>query len=523
MRIICFWACVVTLLALTSVPAFSQEDVPSSRTPDVVYVDPGQFLPETLSKRTSGDDRTLALHELPQLLMEEHPVDVRIDAQSLRDERISPESRGSWLGGVPLYAALDQFCESYDGIRLDWYLDGDVVVITTAIVAQHRRVTRAIDVAPSIDNGLSPDLLSRLLEGIVLRASGEYGGPPVVGNVMHLNSSFNANLKAESLIAGLHMPGRIRYLDQTKLNRPLHEALTRPVQIPEGPYSIVHLVQELEQVLDIEMWIDERNLSDEGIATDEVVQVPGRPIMLDQLVENVAGIELAFVPKNGRLWLIPAPFAEEQCEAVIYDISDLLTQDATLDDFIDGIPNLTTEPWFDGPGGVIMQFPQAGLLIVWHTARTHREIRTILADQRRLMRVDGPNAEELAEVAVRGYELNHETATDLVDLLPEVIAPDTWRTDEHPERIGWIRVVSLGHQRWSGHGHGSGSGFFSTARDGDASGAATVEGSREKYGMLIIRQTRATHHQIANWLEALHSATYRDRDSVIPSVDLSGD
>ena len=126
-----------------------------------------------------------------------------------------------------------------------------------------------------------------------------------------------------------------------------------------------------------------------------------------------------------------------------------------------------------------------------------------LADQRRLMRIDTPTEAELAEVRVRGYELILETAEDLVDVLPDVIAQDTWRTDDHPDRTGWIRVVSMGHQRSSG---GYGGGFFSFANDENETPISEfADFPAERYAILVIRQTRAVHKTIEDWLEALHS------------------
>ena len=127
------------------------------------------------------------------------------------------------------------------------------------------------------------------------------------------------------------------------------------------------------------------------------------------------------------------------------------------------------------------------------------------------------------EVRVIGYELKLETAEDVADLIPELIAADTWRTDEHPDRTGWIRIISKGYRpEFDGFGFGGG-GFYQLGGESTGSAPGGSVFPAEKYAVLVIRQTREVHQKIENWLEALHATVLPDYQSTVPSVDLSVD
>jgi hypothetical protein len=100
-------------------------------------------------------------------------------------------------------------------------------------------------------------------------------------------------------------------------------------------------------------------------------------------------------------------------------------------------------------------FPDLRLLVARSTASELNEVHTALADIRRHISPPGTPAlpDEFDEIATEYLRMDTETARDLVSLLPELVAPGTWKStvdadghpiDLQPEGIGVIRIAAAG-------------------------------------------------------------------------------
>jgi hypothetical protein len=230
------------------------------------------------------------------------------------------------------------------------------------------------------------------------------------------------------------------------------------------------------------------------------VQGLGRPLW-----KVLSDDRLGLVPSvtHGFLEITTARSIENEPFGAVYDVSGILPGLTSVRAFNEAIEEVawTGAAWAES--ATTMTIHRAGLLVAWCNETRHRELQQLLAAQRDQMRADVLSAEDLAVVETRYYRLKTETAADLLRLIPELIAPDTWRSEARPEAVGIIRQVALGPLYGPQEKLMQGGGFFQVPAATESATETTTRPSREKYTALVVRQTRRVQITIQRMLDAL--------------------
>jgi hypothetical protein len=185
--------------------------------------------------------------------------------------------------------------------------------------------------------------------------------------------------------------------------------------------------------------------------------------------------------RDGVLWITAQEKAEEILTTAVFDVRDLCRDDSESDALIEAIQNQTEGPWqdLDGIGGT-MDVPKTGVLVVRQTEPLLQSVLELLQNYRAALLVSKPRPRHVIdanEVVTRYYRVEAAMADDLTNLLRQLVRPESWRSDLLPQVPGTIQRA---------------------ASKSDFAGDLVIA-----YSILIIRQTRATQDEIAEFIRKI--------------------
>ena len=160
------------------------------------------------------------------------------------------------------------------------------------------------------------------------------------------------------------------------------EALSRPIDLDVTDVTLAEAMQRISEATGLPVRIDEEELQNEGVNADEVVsdRAENEPayLLLDRLLDNVGGIELAWYVDHGLLQITTKLDADDYMLTVTYNVRDLLEAGYSKHDVILVLLNTTSGLWFDldGVGGTMQFFGE--MLAVRQTPRVHRQVAALL-------------------------------------------------------------------------------------------------------------------------------------------------
>lgn len=417
---------------------------------------------------------------------------------------------------VPLHQALTWLLRPHG---LTWYVEDDVLHITTEDGEPGLHIVRSYSIRHLMQSGIAADALSYTIQGMTygewMDIDGAGGTMSVVGQVLTVRHSYQMHRQVESLLAALAQRSEWQYVEYPRQHvrqLALLEQRVDQIEFVDTPLSDV--IEYVSQVTGAWIRIDSAALADEGMSGDEPVtlNLSDRPLRT-ALKLVLAPLQLAVIVKDGVLTVTTSSveFDDPAMHTVVYDVRDVESalpagqSPSRLESLVDAIQK-TTGYWInlDGDGGDL-RTPGGGRLVVRQTDTEHRQIRSLLTAQRRLLQepVDenavhtpAPNS----QVETRFYRIPTESADDLLSAIPELVAPDTWtglQFPEEPQMVGMIRKVALGSRVIEQRRAKSNSG---TKNEKPAEPSFDTQRTVVTESVLIIRNTRTVHLQIDEFL-----------------------
>jgi hypothetical protein len=478
------------------------------------YLDPAQFMMPELLRNVPQRFADISLIELSHLLKSQFQIDCLLDKPGLEGEGLTGDETVTLPEQTPLYLALERAIENVGGTPLGWYVDDDVLVITSKTVADELLVTRSLNVQPLLDAGFKGtgprdnlrSLIQNATSGPWFDLDGEGGQMDLVGNVLVVRQSQREQQEVARLLRALEQRARLAYVSDPPQNEMIREALQHPcpINVEGKPLDVV--ISEIGNQLHIPVDLDLPSLQAEGLTGTEEVNLslenkPARTI-LRFLLQDIGGTPLTAIPEWGVLRVTTQSTADEKMATVVLDVSDLLGV-VSSQDLIVMIQSETNGPWYDvdGEGGTIDVTPH-GCLVIRQNEKNHQEVIKLLEQQRQLLSLGKPlPKKDLNAVETRYYRFPEKAALDLLSVIPQEIAPETWKSMGHPDAIGTISLVSIGLQSRPPQG-----GFLQMGGMGESSPkekpAATTE-KKEQQATLIIRQSVAVHEKIERFVNEL--------------------
>jgi Arc/MetJ-type ribon-helix-helix transcriptional regulator len=470
------------------------------------------------------------------------PITLKLDQFPAAEKNDSPDEadgqadrrvvRGSQ---VTLQQALDWITRSSG---TEWYVEEGIIHVTSAVAEAEREISRSYFIRQFLIDGFTEnsliDTIQKMTSGQWMNIDGDGGTLALVGDVLTIRQNWQTHREIELLLGTLlhhEKESPVRYpTESLRLARQIEQRVEE-IDFVEVPLSDV--VAFLSDVSEIGIRVDEEALSEEGWDMDALVSLEVQNQSLRTILRlGLKPIGLQAIVHEGSLEITTASRAKETLSTVAYDVRDLDDKAGQLRQLEAAIESTNGGPWLDrdGDGGVLL-IPGGGRMLVRQTDEGHREIRQLLAAQRRAASLgktfDSTGADltrttevirsaRRAPLEKRFYRVPSETADDLLPVLPASIEPGTWiqaamfgQGTNLERSVGTIAKVQVGQKVVkisNPTGDGAGRKNSKAAKGGNA-GTASASPSTDVLvvpeAVLIIDQTPAVHDKIEKFLQKL--------------------
>ncbi len=524
-------SCGVVLAMCGIISSASVADDAPVTIPEVVYIDPAPFLPEGMDQMVDEALDDVPLNELASHIGEKYGFEVLLVETGLQDAGITTDEEVDFPAGVPLYQALAIALEDVAGTQLTWMEEDGVLKITCDDDAERRQHVQVYDMPSfTVDGDLDTqaliDLVEKFTSGEWVDQDGIGGEIDQSGDVLVIRQTQQVHLETALLLEALSREGRIIRVEHPPHHQRLFEALDQTVDIDIESQPLDQVLAHISEQLGVPIRVRVSALQDAGNTSEDLVSyhLGARSLrsVFKHMLVDVAGVELTYLIADGMFCITTVDDSVDQLELALYDVRDLL-QSTSKSDLLDLVAEHTSGEWHDvdGIGGEYSILPN-GYMVIRNTNAVHDEIAALLALLREKL-VMRPAAEvDAAAFEVRHYYVPTAMADRLERLLPEFIAPDTWRLEGDRDG-GWISRVRV-PENWTPPTHfddgfqSGGPGGFSQVPisplvpiaqslpsfQGFGRGPLATPGCYEYEVVLIIRQTHAVHEQIADFIDELN-------------------
>lgn len=308
---------------------------------------------------------------------------------------------------------------------------------------------------------------------------------------------------------------------------------------------LADVVHDLRKEYGIEIQLDNKALTDEGIGSDTPVTRRIEGISLESALRlTLSEMDMTYVLKNEVLFITTKTEAENMLATRMYPVGDLLASDADqlvvgagdhYQELIEAITSLVQPTTWDevgGPGSV-QAMHEARALAISQTFVCHREIEAFLATMRAVQRraaenrpaAAAANAADDATISLKIYKLPRHWIASAAAVQPPAPAvappaaapPAPAGVEKKPaENKPAVQAAPAVHSQMGG---GFGSGFqnhptieqllkaIPAAIEPDTWSNSGGEGTISPVGQaLAIRQTQRVHREIRRFLQALEQS-----------------
>lgn len=396
-------------------------------------IDLGTLLPPEMStKVTLAFDKT-PLNRAIATIKEKVAIDVVFEESALNDEGIAHDDRiSASANDEPLYLLLDRML---DPLQLTWDMRDGVLWITTETAYYERPYLEGYDLSRLLNRGYDVRQLTQAL-GTGLQADWS-----IVGETLFVRGVNGEHTEIAALLTALQTPARQTFIGESAQTSKLRELLTRPVSVDFQETRLNEALQLLSQEVGTHIFINDVALHDEGLSEDVPISVSltQKPLktVLKVLLEPQ---QMTSVIRHGAITVTTMTMESDLFKIAVYDVRDFCRDSRTARQLIDAIFYRTSGSWphHDEVGEAL--FARPGILVVRQTESVHDEILTLIERHRAIRRQAEPTGERpwTESPELRFYRMPATVADYLERHLPSLVAPETWRSDAHPDAPGTI-------------------------------------------------------------------------------------
>lgn len=456
-------------------------------------IDPATLVTPKLARNVTVEFAEAGLSEVGSWIATNADIPVLINRQALELESISlSEPVTDRLDDEPLYLLLNRLSE----IDVAWYVQGNILRITSQKEAEELNVTIPYSVSKLLDAGYEVDRLTEvILNGVTgpwQDYDGEGGSVDVLGDVLFAMQTHDRHRELQGLLQALEKHGRRTFILAPPQHEQLRNILQQNVTVDFDDTPLVEALQTLAEDASISIRLDERAMARFRIRLRQPVTIRLAERKLQTVLDvMLAQLKLTWVLKDGVLLVTSRDTAEERQLTAVYDVRDLCRTYDESEGLTNAIMRQSDSTWMDvdGEGGAI-QFARPGVMVVRQTERVHERLLSLLQAYRGALasskQRERHNPED--DVLTRYYLLQTSVANaDLMKFLTEQVAPPSWRVNDE-KAVGEIRrILPAGKRTLNGE-----------ARTGVAS-------TEVEHSVLVIRQTRKVHLELEETLRRIQN------------------
>jgi len=444
-------------------------------------IDPATIMPEKLAEKVTVEFTEKNLKDIVKWLQDEQGLSVLIDQQDIVGDSVSLiDSISDSLNDEPLYHLLDRLNQNDMG----WYLDEDVLHITSVNHAEKRMATVPYNIGSLIDAGYEADAILETIRrgtsGSWEDEDGEGGAIILLGDVVFVRQPGKVHREVAGLMAALKQPARRTFTLDAPQHATIRAELQERVAVEIQDEPLLSAVKQIAELTEIDIRLDGRALRQRNVRDRTPVTLKLEDQKLSIVLQALVS-EWGFqaIPKDGVLWITSKETAELIRKTAVYDVRDLCRNDEESMALEDALVEQTRATWdTTGDTGGSLSFAKAGVLVVFQTEAGHEEILQLLENYRTALRASKPRPRKVddpKEVITLYYRMPTVMAEDLQTQLRLLIKTETWKNEAQPEAVGTILKVT--------------------------SKAELLDSSRSnqvvEFCVLIIHQSRENHQKIS--------------------------
>ncbi len=464
-------------------------------------IDPVDVLPPQLATAATHDFSDSSLREVVAWLQTEHRLVVLLDKNALAEIGVTAaEPITDRLVDAPLYLLLNRL----RSLGLDWYYEDDILYITSREVAEERATTLTYNVGILLDADFELDRLEEVIVSTVTPNTWEdVGGEGVVsslGDVLFIRQSDDVHREVKALLQALDKPGRQTFLNDPMQHLRLRQKLQENVSVDFQDTPLEAAVQRLSEEASIDIRLDVPALRNARIREREPVTLKLVDRRLETVLQAIVlDLNLTWVIRDGVLWITSIDEAEAYLKTAVYDVRDLCRDVDESEALISAITS-QAEPssWAEVGGEGSIQYAKPGILVIGHREQVQQKVLRLLETYRSALRTSKPRqrrGEDPDEVTTVYYRLHANVAMDLLTMLPRLVRPESWQSEERTDAPGTILIVSSAPE-------------LSQAVSGSTKGKEMGQSPSQlviERAVLIVQQTRAAHQEIAEVIVRVES------------------
>lgn len=498
-------ACLTILTAARLASAQADQPAATQSTLDIVIsdeprtIDPATLVPQRLAQPATVQFDNASLNEVVEWLRDDQKINTIADAKHLQDAGISlGEPITDALNNEPLYLLLNRLRV----VGVTWSFHDDILRLHPVSDDDEPLTTASYIVGDLFDAGYKEHLLISALESCSGNTwesvDGVGGSLQALGDVLFVRQTELGHRRVAGLLAALRSHGRRTFAYDEPRHFDIREQLKANVSLDVQDAPLIDVLADIAQQAGVEIRIDTAAFREKRVRDREPVSVTLTDQPLHVVLQAVlAPLKLDWVLQDGLLWATSQEAAIETMKTAVFDVRDLCRDQSESDALMNAVEEYTDGPWeqMDGTGGVGM-FARPGTMVVYQTEPQIDAILQLLENYRLALRNSKRRprtGNEPDEIITRYYRLPTRIATDLGKSLSVLVAPGSWMDANHPEAKGTFLQLASGSSLLDSKGQA-----VATDAEKPAGTALIVE-----HSVLLIKQTRATHEQIAELIQKI--------------------
>ncbi len=470
-------------------------------------VDPATLMPAKLAAVATVDFSDSSLREVVEWLRTEQEIVVLVDKNRLSEIGVLPsEPISDRLDDAPIYLLLNRL----RSLELAWYYQDDILHITSADVAEERLTTVPYNVGDLLDAGYDLDGLATVIQiAIAADTWEEVGGPGVLsflGDVMFVRQADTQQRELQGLLTALRKHARQTFILDPPQHLVLRQSLRENVSVDFRDTPLKSAIEQLGQDAKVDIRLNVPALRRIRVREREPVTLKLTERKLETVLEAILlHHELTWILRDGVMWITSQDEADSLLKSAVYDVRDLCRDHSESDALAEALISQTEGGWDEmgGPGSLI--FARPGVMVVSHQESVQMEVLQLLDTYRAALRASKPrerNVVDPQEVITVYYRLHANMAENLASLLPNLVQPESWKAAARPEASGEVTLAASPPDLFSDEGR-----LVRSTSSSDPAKARSVVVSR---AVLIVRQSRANHDEIAKVIRRLESGDLVD-------------
>jgi hypothetical protein len=414
-----------------------------------VFVDGAQFMSKGLAQQATVNFEKSTLEEVVTWLSEQQDLPVVInlkndseDAVVLDPSEIFVSDR---LNNQPIYWFLNRLKSA--GIY--WFVEDDILYLTTEATAQKKLQTQSYTLGDLLDAGFSKQAVIITLESCFEPRSWESAGGVAslqwLGDVLFVRQNYEGQLMVASTLAALKDHGRRTWINESVFDQAIRKQWNASVTLSFNQQPLSKVVQSLAETSQVDIRLDYQSLADDKIRDKTLVSlnVANRSVTsaLDLLVLE---LNAAWIYENGVVWVVGRDSVNRRRKVAVMDVRDLCRDAGESGALGQAIESQSNGDHWESRGGVgAIRFPRSGTMSIAGTERMIIEVEKLLISYRKALLASKPRGDSTEnELVQEFYVVQSELAKTLVELLPILVEPTSWKTESRPEAPGTVLVFA---------------------------------------------------------------------------------